>query len=254
MKRALYYAASPLAALLLWELCAQQAWIDIRFFPSPSAIGKYALSTLDATELWMHLSASLQRIGWGYGAGVIFGIGIGITMGLSRVARIVGYPLVAMFYPIPKIALFPLVMLIFGIGEISKIFVVALGCFFLVVMNTLRGVDQLDRIHFDVAAIFQLRRSDLIRHVILPGALPSIFTGLRLALGYSLVIVVAAEFSGASTGIGYWIWQAWETFSIKRLYVGIFVIAGLGIICSACLDIFERLLTPWRDTRRHIIG
>lgn len=254
MKRVLYYTASPLAALLLWELCAQQAWIDVRFFPAPTAIGGYALSSLDAGDVWTHLSASLQRIGWGYGAGVIFGISIGIAMGLSRVARVLGYPLVAMFYPIPKIALFPLVMLIFGIGEISKIFVVALGCFFLVVMNTLRGVDQLDRIHFDVATIFQLRRADLIRHVILPGALPSIFTGLRLALGYSLVIVVAAEFSGANTGIGYWIWQAWETFAIKRLYVGIFVIAALGIVCSASLDVLERLLTPWRDTRRHTIG
>ena len=254
MKRMLYYTGSPLLALVLWELSARLGWLDIRFFPAPTAIGWYAFNSLDANEVWTHLSASLQRIGWGYGAGVFLGISIGIAMGLSRLARIVGYPLVAMFYPIPKIALFPLVMLIFGIGEISKIFVVALGCFFLVVMNTLRGVDQLERIHFDVAAIFQLRRADFIRHVILPGALPSIFTGVRLALGYSLVIVVAAEFSGANTGIGYWIWQAWETFAIKRLYVGIFVIAALGIACSACLDIFERLLTPWRDTRGHTIG
>ena len=125
----------------------------------------------------------------------------------------------------------------------------AIGSFFLVLMNTLHGVDSLAKIYHDVSTVYNIGRRNFIFKVVIPGSLPSIFTGLKLAIGYSLVIVVAAEFSGADKGIGYLIWQSWETFSIKSMYAGIFVIGVLGFIFSYSLDLLERKMIPWKDKK-----
>ena len=240
-------SASPIAALLLWEVCARVGWVDQRFFPAPSAIVYYLFVVSPQQGIITDISASLMRIFWGYSLGCFIGAALGIAMGLSKTLRMVFYPLIAVTYPIPKIAILPLIMLVFGIGELSKIVVVGIGSFFLVLMNTLHGVDSLDRIYHDVARVYKIKQKSFILRVVLPGALPAIFTGLKLAIGYSLVIVVAAEFSGADQGIGYLIWQSWETFSIKAMYAGIFVIGALGLLFSYGLDALERRLIPWRQ-------
>jgi NitT/TauT family transport system permease protein len=239
--------ASPLSALLLWEISTRFALLDARFFPAPSTIFHYLIFTSPGEGLLTDITASLYRIFWGYLAGCASGIALGVTMGLNHSVRAIFYPLVALLYPIPKIAILPLIMLIFGIGEMSKIVVVAIGAFFLVLINTLHGVDSVAKIYHDVAQVYRIKKHNFIMRVILPGALPAIFAGLKLAIGYSLVIVVAAEFSGADAGIGYLIWQSWETFSIKAMYAGIFVIGALGLSFSLALNFLERRLTPWRN-------
>ena len=238
---------SPLGALLIWEICTRSGMLDARFFPAPSVIFYHLIFVSPQRGLFGDIAASLGRIVWGYSLGSVLGAALGVAMGLSKPVRALCYPLIALTYPIPKIAILPLIMLIFGIGELSKIVVVAIGCFFLVLMNTLHGVDGVARIYHDVAKVYGIGRRRFITRVIVPGALPSIFTGLKLAIGYSLVIVVAAEFSGANAGIGYLIWQSWETFSIKSMYAGIFVIGALGLAFSAVLEWLERRLVPWRD-------
>lgn len=253
MKRIVLYLLPPLAALGLWELASRMAWLDYRFFPAPSAILHHLAVEMDPRQLWHDIRATLLRVVVGYALGTAAGMGLGIAMGLMMPLRNAFYPLVAALYPIPKIAVLPLIMLIFGIGETSKIVVVALGSFFLVLLNTLRGVDDVNPIYHDLVRVYRVPRHRYLRQVVLPGALPSIFTGLRLALGYSLVIVVAAEFSGANSGIGYMIWQSWETFSIKTMYAGVVVIAVLGLAFSLGLDALERRLIPWR-TRETTVG
>lgn len=238
---------SPVGALLLWEICTRTELMDARFFPPPSVIMHHLLLVIPQQGLLADIAASLNRIFWGYSLGSALGAALGIAMGLSKPLRALCYPLVVLTYPIPKIAILPLIMLIFGIGELSKIVVVGIGSFFLVLMNTLHGVDGVAKIYHDVAKVYGISRRRFIARVIVPGALPSIFTGLKLAIGYSLVIVVAAEFSGANAGIGYMIWQSWETFSIKSMYAGIFVIGALGLAFSAGLEWLERRLVPWRD-------
>jgi NitT/TauT family transport system permease protein len=245
--RWLWLLLSPLGALLLWELCARSGVVDARFFPAPSAIFHYLIFVSPGEGIFNDILASLSRIFWGYLLGCLLGATLGVAMGLSSPVRALFYPLIALTYPIPKIAILPLIMLVFGIGEMSKIVVVAIGSFFLVLMNTLHGVDGVAKIFHDVAQVYRIRRRNFIWRVILPGALPSIFTGLKLAIGYSLVIVVAAEFSGADAGIGYLIWQSWETFSIKAMYAGIFVIGALGLAFSLALEFLERRLIPWRQ-------
>ena len=111
----------------------------------------------------------------------------------------------------------------------------------------MHGVDSVAKIYHDVAQVCRIKKHNIILREILPGASPAIFTGLKLAIGYSLVIVVAAEFSGADAGMGYLIWQSWETFSIKAMYAGMFVIGALGLAFSLTLNFLERRLTPWRD-------
>jgi len=230
----------------MWELSSQFNLIDARFFPAPSHILHHLFFVSPDEGILTDISASLSRVLWGYLSGCTLGIVIGVAMGMNHVARNLFYPIVALSYPIPKIAILPLIMLIFGIGEMSKIIVVAIGSFFLVLMNTLHGVENLAKIYHDVAQVYSISLRNRIFKIILPGALPSIFTGLRLAIGYSLVIVVAAEFSGADAGIGYLIWQSWETFSIKSMYAGIFVISALGFTFAMTLDWLERKLVPWK--------
>lgn len=248
-KRLLIYFISPTVIFLIWEICARTGLLDQRFFPAPSAIFYHLFFVSPDEGILWDIVFSVYRIFVGYIIGCSLGMLLGIGMGLSKVLRLTFYPLIIVTYPIPKIAILPLIMLIFGIGDLSKIVVVIIGSFFLVLMNTLHGVDSLAQIYHDVAKVYKINRRNFIFKIVLPGSLPSIFTGLKLAIGYSLVIVVAAEFSGADKGIGYLIWQSWETFSIKSMYAGIFVIGVLGFIFSYSLDLLERKLVPWKDNK-----
>jgi len=249
VRRLLIYTLSPAAMLLLWEMLVYTAILDARFFPAPSSIFYHLLVVSPSEGILTDVLYSVYRISVGYVVGCILGVTLGIAMGLSHGVRLMFYPIIIVTYPIPKIAILPLIMLIFGIGELSKIVVVAIGCFFLVLINTLHGVDSLEKIYRDVATVYKITKRNFIFNIAFPRALPSIFTGLKLAIGYSLVIVVAAEFSGADKGIGYLIWQSWETFSIKSMYAGIFVIGLLGFLFSYSLDLLERRMVPWLEKR-----
>lgn len=249
IKRLSIYFLSPVALFLLWEISARTGLLDVRFFPAPTTIVYHLIFVSPGEGILTDILYSVYRIFFGYIIGCSLGMALGVAMGLSHVVRMIFYPIVIVTYPIPKIAVLPLIMLIFGIGDLSKIVVVAIGSFFLVLMNTLHGVDNLEKIYHDIARVYKISHRSFILKIVLPGALPSIFTGLKLAIGYSLVIVVAAEFSGADKGIGYLIWQSWETFSIKSMYAGIFVIGVLGFIFSYTLDVLERRFVPWKDKK-----
>jgi NitT/TauT family transport system permease protein len=249
MKQKLIFFISPISALLIWEICSRTGILDVRFFPAPTEVFYHLLFVSPEEGIIQDIFASLNRLLWGYLAGCILGIVIGIGMGLYGSVRAAIYPLIALTYPIPKIAILPLIMLIFGIGDLAKMVMVAVGSFFLVLINTLHGVDSIEKIYHDVAAVYKIKRHNYILKIILPGSLPAIFAGLKLAIGYSLVMVVAAEFSGADKGIGFLIWQSWETFSIKSMYAGIFVIGAMGFIFSYTLHALERKLIPWRSSQ-----
>jgi len=248
-KRLLIYTISPAVLFVVWEICSRIGLLDARFFPAPSTIFYHLFFVSPEEGIVTDIIYSVYRIVVGYFVGCSLGVMLGVGMGLSHTLRMIFYPLVMVTYPIPKIAILPLIMLIFGIGDLSKIVVVAIGSFFLVLINTLHGVDSLAQIYHDVAKVYKINRRNFVFKIVIPGSLPSIFTGLKLAIGYSLVIVVAAEFSGANKGIGYLIWQSWETFSIKSMYAGIFVIGVLGFIFSYTLDFLERRLVPWKDKK-----
>jgi NitT/TauT family transport system permease protein len=237
---------SPILLLILWEVLVQTGLLDKRFFPAPSSIVGTFTGLITSGELFKHLQASIGRIVVGFALGAIPALIIGCAMGLSRWLRAFLSPMVAALYPIPKIAILPLVMLIFGLGEQSKWVIIAIGVFFLVLYNTMAGVMNIPNIYLDVGKNFGASRLQFYWTIALPGALPLIFTGLKLAAGVALLIIVAAEFVGAKTGIGYLIWQSWQTFSVETMYVGLVVIAVLGYLVSLAMDELEHFLIPWR--------
>lgn len=237
---------SPLALLLIWEICARLDLIDVRFFPAPSTIFQTAYVMAQTWQFWSDLGISLERIAIGFLMGGIPGVLLGLAMGLFQPVRAIFQPLIASLYPLPKIALLPLILLIFGLGEASKYVIVAIGVFFLMVINSMAGVMNVPRIYFDVANNLKASRWKIYVTVALPGALPGIFTGLRICASVALLLLVAAEFVGANEGIGYRIWWAWSVFWVKNMYVGFAIIALLGFIQAYAVDFLARRFIPWQ--------
>jgi len=240
---------SPLALLVVWQVMSWLKLLDARFIPSPITIGEGAYRLVESGELWTHLSVSLWRLAAGFVVAAVPGILLGLVMGLSRWVRMILDPIVAATYPIPKIAILPLIMLFFGIGEVSKIVIIAVAVIYLVLINTMVGVMTIDPVYFDVAKNYGAPWPKLFTRVIIPGALPLIFAGLRLGLGVSLIVIVAAEFVAAKSGIGYLIWISWETLVIENMFVGIIVITVLGVVTTFILREIERAVIPWRRER-----
>lgn len=240
---------SPAIVLIAWEALVRAGLLDARFFPAPSSIVGTFVAVTASGELWRHLYTSLSRIAVGYVMGAVPALVLGLVLGLSRLARAFASPIIYALYPVPKVAILPLVMLIFGLGEMSKYVIIAIAVFFLVILNTMAGVVQIDRIYFDVAKNFNASRHDFYVNVVLRGALPAIFTGLKLAMGVALIVLVTAEFVGARAGLGVMIYESWQVFAIERLFVGLVMVSFLGYSLSLLIDELQRLLVPWQRDR-----
>lgn len=239
---------SPLVLLATWEIAVRTGMVDSRFFPEPSAILNVTIDMLKSGELQQHLAISLERVLVGFLLGAVPGVCLGIAMGLMPMLRAAVAPLLDATYPIPKIALFPMFIMIFGIGEESKYAIIASSVVYLVVSNTEAGVRNIERIYLDVGKNFHATRSMMFMDVALPGALPMIVTGLKLGMGVALLVIVAAEFVGARSGIGFLIWTSWQIFEVEKMYVGLAMMALLGYGATALLDRVERVVVPWKSS------
>ncbi len=240
--------ASPLIILLLWELLVRTGLLDRRFFPAPSEVVTILVGMLGTGELLVHTAYTLSRVFMGFLLGAIPAVMLGLMMGLSPMLRAFLQPAIASLYPVPKIALFPLAMMLFGIGETSKWVIVAVAVFFQVLLSTLAGVVNIERVYLDVAADFRATRWQAYRTIAFPAALPFIFTGFQLGLGMALIVVVIAENFGTSHGLGYIIWSSWQVFEVGRMYVGLVVVAMLGYLSQQAMRGAEHLLVPWKQS------
>lgn len=240
---------APLLILGVWEALSRTERIDPIFWPPPSSLWDTARELIADGDLIDDIWASLLRILGGFLLGAVPGVALGLAMGLFWPVRVFFMPVATAIYAIPKIAILPLVIIAFGIGELSKMVVVALSIFFLVVLNTMSGVMTIDRSYQDVARNFGASRWQLFLTVALPGALPAIFTGLKLALGFSLIVIVGTEFLAARNGVGHLIWQSYQTLAIKKMYVGLIVTGLMGWALTLGLDAIERLVLPWNNAR-----
>lgn len=236
---------SPLLLLLFWEIIVRTGVLDMRFFPPPSKVFQVLQEMFVSGELFNHLSISLQRIVLGFLLGAIPGILLGLLIGWFKGVKAFADPIIAATYPIPKISLLPLLLVIFGLGETSKVVTVAIAGFFLVLITTAHGVMQIDHVLIEAAENYGAKRWKLFSKVILPASMPSIFTGLRLSLGVSLLIIIAAEFVAANRGIGYLIWISWSTLSVGKMYAGLIVIAFMGVLFTSGLEQASKRLMPW---------
>jgi NitT/TauT family transport system permease protein len=167
-------------------------------------------------------------------------------MGLSDRVRGALDPFVGALHPLPKIAVLPLLLVIFGIGDLPLILIIAAGVTFPMLINTMAGVSQIDPIHLDVARIHRAGRWMVVRRVVIPAAAPSVLAGLRLALNTALLIAIAVEMVAASSGLGEMIWMSWTTFRIENIYVAVFTTIAFGLGVNLLITLLTRIWIPWQ--------
>ena len=239
----------PVALLVLWEVLAKIGVIDQRFFPAPSKVFTGMILLLkdpgERGRLFTDILATYQRLVIGYGIGATLGVVTGITMGLSATVRFCLGPLVNATFPTPKLAIFPLLIVIFGLGDPSKIALITLGVFYMTCLSTVSGVLYSNPLHRDVARTFLIPAWTRWSRIVVPAALPSIVTGLKLGLGQALILVVSAEFVAAQEGLGHFIWDSWQVLDVSRMFMGLFVVAITGGGAVLLGEGLERRLTPW---------
>ena len=241
--------ACPLVLLAIWQLLDLTGVIDPRFFPPPTRVFADGIGILGNPQQRGDLLAdtliTLRRLGIGYVLGASAGVVMGLAMALYAPMRYAFSPVVYGTFPMPKIAIFPLLIALFGIGEGSKTALVIMGVFYMTCINTLSGVMYANPIHRDVIRAFRIPRVTGWLHVVLPSAMPAIVAGLKLGLGQALILVVSAEFVSSDDGIGHYIWDSWQVLAIPRMFVGLAVVTGIGGIAVLLGSLAERRLVPW---------
>lgn len=241
---------SPLLLLLIWELCVRLGWLDDRLVAPPSLVFVELWKLTLNGQLIAALSISLMRAAAGFALAAVGGIVLGILMARLRAVEIFFDPLVELFRPVSPLALFPLFILWFGIGETSKVFIIAFACCFPVILNTYAGVRSIDKTYFRASRTLGASATEIVRTVVLPCSLPHIFTGLRLAWGIALIVIIAAEMIGAVRGIGYMVLESEQTFRIPRLFGSIVVIGLLGFFTDLGFRYLMRCILPWHSEIR----
>ena len=233
-----------LIALLEWG--TRGGWISALTLPRPSDVLATFGELIESGMLWRHLAPSLSRFAVGSAMGATAGVALGLAIGLVSLARSGLAPLIAAIFPIPKIALLPLFVIWFGIGEGSKYALIALGVFTPMVVATYGAVDNVDRTLIRMGQSFGLSRLSILRKIVVPGALPGILSGLRVALAIGIILLVAAEMLGATHGVGAYILEAGSLYDLERLFAGVAILSALGVAVSAAVGGVERRLLAWR--------
>jgi len=243
--RALIGWILPVALVLLWEALSRAGLIRANVLPAPSAVLAAFWKLLLNGTLLDNIAVSTGRALAGFLLGGIIGFGFGLANGLSRLSRDVTDTTLQMIRNVPHLALIPLVILWFGIGEEAKVFLVALGVFFPIYVNTLLGIQGIDPQLVEMGRIYGMKPATLFRRVILPGALPGIFTGLRYALGIMWLTLIVAETISAQSGLGYMAMQAREFLQIDIVVLSILIYALLGKLADSLARLLERLCLQW---------
>jgi len=242
--------AIPIAILILWELTTRLKLIDKTFLPSLSAIITEFISMATkgyaGTPLMTHILTSLRRVFIAFGIGTIIGLFLGLVTGYYKYVRAAFYVVTEILRPIPPLAFITLFVLWFGIGEFSKILIILYAGALIVMLNTMAGVQSCPK--EKILAAYTLGANDLavFLYVILPAALPSIFTGMRVALSVDFGILVAAELLAGNTGVGFIISDASTFFNVSALFVGIFLIGFFGIVSDFVLRILSARIVHWQ--------
>ena len=230
----------------LWQLAGSARLVNPLFLPPPSAIARAIWQLALSGALWHHLSWSIMRIGTGWILGTVAGVVIGFAIGLSSLARGIGITFISALFPIPKIALLPLLILWLGIGEEPKIATIALGVFFSTAISVYSGVDNVPRNLIRMAQSFNVPFHAIVRRVIWPGALPSILAGFRITASVALLLVVSAEMIGAEYGIGAFVLQAGNLMQTDQLLAGVVILSLFGLAVGKLINWLETRLLHWR--------
>lgn len=246
--RKIRYVGPLLFALLigLWEIGSQTGFISPIALPAPSEVLGAFQDLVRTGQLWVHLQASLYRLSVGWFFGSLLGVTFGLAIGLFSLARAGVSPIVSALFPVPKIALLPLFIVWFGIGEGSKVATILFGTFFPMVIATYSGVDNVDRNLVRMGQSFGLSWLSIVRKIIIPGALPAILSGFRISASIGIVLLVAAEMIGAQYGIGAYILTAGAIFATDQLIAGVAMLSILGLSIGWLIGRAEQYFLKWR--------
>ena len=231
----------------IWEFLPRTGIVSSAFLSPPSAVLAAIAQLIETGQLNKHIFASLQRSLAGLSLAVLAGVSLGLLMGVVRRFEAFVDPLLQLFRQVSALALFPVFLLFFGIGEASKIAIIFWAAFWPVLLNTISGVKQVEKLLIHSALSMGATRSFIFFKVILPAAAPSIFTGIRLAGAYSITALVAAEMIGSHAGLGFLTLNSQEIFQIPSMYAGIVLLALLGLALNYVLALLEKRLTRWRS-------
>lgn len=245
-KRKWIKISSLVGFFLLWEIICRLGLVNPLFLPAPSNVLLTLGKLLKSGELATHVSVSLYRALLGFLLAVIIAVPHGILIAWFRTVEDITNPLVELFRPIPAVALIPVAILWFGIGNVSKIVIIAFACYFPIILNTISGVRQVDVNLLKVAKLFGANRMQTLTKIILPSALPFIMTGLRLGIAVALILLIITEMIGARSGLGFMIIDAEYTFKTERMFAGIFTIGVIGFLLNEIMVRIERKLTKWK--------
>jgi ABC-type nitrate/sulfonate/bicarbonate transport system permease component len=238
--------SAVVGALIFWWLLSVSGLIDPVLLPSPAEVVAALIESFKDGSLWVNIWASLLRVVQGFLLGFAIAVPVGVLMGNSRIFRGLVEPLVELVRPIPPIAIIPLAILWFGIGELSKVFIIAYGAFFPILVNTMAGFREVDPVLVRAARTLGASRWQIFRDVVLRSALPFIIVGSRLGMGLAFIVLVAAELIASSEGLGYLINDARYNFRTDRVFLGMILIGVLGLILNKVLIEIERRLLRWR--------
>ncbi|PYP78096.1 MAG: taurine ABC transporter permease [Gemmatimonadetes bacterium] len=234
-----------IAILAGLELFVQSGAEKSFFLPAPSSVAVSLGQMIADGTLAPHLTATLTRIVLGLLVGAGLGVLLGLAMGTSRRLRRVIDPLVAAIHPVPRLAFFPLLIVVLGVGETSKLAAVSMGAFFPMLLNTVAGVRGMNPVHLELARNYGATRRQMFLHVLLPGSMPLMLTGLRLSANVAFHSTIGVEMVGSRLGIGSLLWLSWQTFRIDHLYAILVIIAAIGIGLASLIRWVTQRSAPW---------
>lgn len=235
------------AFLVVWQIGSTQGWINPTVFPPLYAILSALWQGLTTGALLDDIAISLQRSGIAFAAAVGLAIPLGLFMGQIRAVEQALDPILQFFRQTSALALYPVFILLLGLGEASKVFVIFWATLFPILLATIGGVKEVDRKLIEMAATFGASRATIFRRVVLPASVPSIFVGLRLSATTALLLLIAAEMIGANKGLGFQVMNAQYNFQIPQMFAAILLLAALGLTANALLVTLQRRLCRWAD-------
>jgi len=238
-----------IAMVLLGWYLATRYKLDfyVRFanIPTPMDVWHSILEVNRSTKFAVNIGISVRRVLLGFFGAAIVGTVLGIMVGRYRICRSLAMPAMELFRPIPAIAWVPMAIMLWPSNEVSIVFITFLGAFFPILINTIHGVEEIDEVLFRAAHSLGAKEKDVILHVVIPGALQHIFTGLAVGMGVAWVSLIAAEMISGQFGIGYFTWEAYSLISYPDIALGMITIGVLGLLCSKAIHICSKLAMPW---------
>lgn len=241
-------ALSIAAVLLLWDLATRfrlDFYVRFNNIPTPGEVFDKVIEVNRSTKFITSIGISVRRIVLGFLVACALGIALGILIGRYRRARQLLLPALEVFRPIPAIAWVPMSIMLWPSNEVSIVFITFLGAFFPILLNTVHGVEAIDPVLLRAARSLGAREGSLLVHVVLPGALPHIFTGLAVGMGVAWVSLIAAEMISGQFGVGYFTWEAYSLITYSEIALGMITIGVLGLLCSGAIRLVARMTMPW---------